>query len=42
MLFKLHTMGGMTLAVSRGSHDNYGYTDANDANQTLFAMSMAF
>jgi hypothetical protein len=37
-----YTMGGMTLAVSRGSHDNYGYTDANDANQTLFAMSMAF
>ena len=37
-----YTMGGMTLALSRGSHENYAYTEANDADQTLFAMSMAF
>jgi len=37
-----YTMGGMTLAISRAKHDNYSYVAANDATQTLFAMSMAF
>jgi len=37
-----YTMGGMTLALSRASHDNVSYTDSNDTDQTLFAMSMAF
>ena len=37
-----YTMGGMTLAVSHGSHDNVGYTDAENQDQTLFAVTMAF
>ena len=37
-----YTMGGMTLAVSRATHDNTSYSQNNDAQQTLFAMSMAF
>ena len=37
-----YTMGGMTLAVSHGSHDNVGYSDAENQDQTLFAVTMAF
>ena len=37
-----YTMGGMTVAVSHGSHDNVGYTDAENQDQTLFALTMAF
>jgi hypothetical protein len=37
-----YTMGGMTVAVSHGSHDNVGYTDGANQDQTLFALTMAF
>tara|TARA_Y100000768_G_scaffold112041_1_gene82541 strand:- start:3738 stop:4799 length:1062 start_codon:yes stop_codon:yes gene_type:complete len=37
-----YTMGGMTLALSQGSYDNNGYTDGNNADQTLLAVTMAF
>jgi hypothetical protein len=37
-----YTMGGMTLALSRASHDNAAYGLNDDSDQTLFAMSMAF
>ena len=37
-----YTMGGMTLAVSHASHDNNGYVDGANTDQTLFAVSMAF
>ena len=37
-----YTMGGMTIALSHGSHDNVGYTDAANQDQTLFAVTMAF
>ena len=37
-----YTMGGMTLAISHGSHDNVGYTDGANQDQTLFAVTMAF
>ena len=37
-----YTMGGMTVAVSHGSHDNVGYTDGSNQDQTLFAVTMAF
>ena len=37
-----YTMGGMTLAVSHASHDNNGYVDAANTEQTLFAVTMAF
>ena len=37
-----YTMGGMTLAVSPASHDNNGYVDGANTDQTLFAITMAF
>jgi hypothetical protein len=37
-----YTMGGMTFAVSMGSFDNNGYTDGANADQALFAITMAF
>jgi len=37
-----YTMGGMTLAISHAKHDNNGYLEANDVQQTLFAVTMAF
>ena len=37
-----YNMGGMTLAVSHGSHDNNGYTTGENQDQTLFAVTMAF
>ena len=38
-----YNMGGMTMAISRNSHDNVGYsTTAQDQTQTLFAVTMAF
>jgi len=37
-----YTMGGMTLAVSHGKTDNVSYTNNNDVEQTLFAVTMAF
>ncbi len=37
-----YTMGGMTLAVSHASHDNNGYVDGANTDQTLFAVTMAF
>ena len=32
----------MTVAVSHGSHDNVGYSDGENQDQTLFAVTMAF
>ena len=37
-----YTMGGMTLAVAHGSYDNVGYTDGDEVDQMLFAVTMAF
>ena len=37
-----YTMGGMTLAVSVGSYDNNGYVTGDNADQALFAVTMAF
>ena len=37
-----YNMGGMTVALSHGSHDNVGYTDAENQDQTLLAVTMAF
>ena len=37
-----YTMGGMTIALAHNSHDNVGYTDAENQDQTLFAVTMAF
>jgi len=38
-----YNMGGMTLALSRNTHDNVGYsTTAPKQDQTLFAVTMAF
>jgi hypothetical protein len=37
-----YTMGGMTLALSHGSHDNNGYVDGANQDQTLLAVTMAF
>jgi hypothetical protein len=37
-----YTMGGMTVAVSRGNYDNVGYAADKDATQTLIALTMAF
>ena len=37
-----YSMGGMTLALSHASHDNNSYTDGNNQEQTLFAVTMAF
>ena len=38
-----YNMGGMTLALSRNSHDNVGYcNNCYDREQTLVAVTMAF
>ena len=37
-----YTMGGMTFAVSLGNFDNNGYVANSDAEQALFAVTMAF
>jgi len=37
-----YTMGGMTIAVSHASHDNNAYVDADNTDQTLLAVTMAF
>jgi hypothetical protein len=37
-----YTMGGMTLALSHGSHDNNGYVTGANTDQMLFAVTMAF
>ena len=37
-----YTMGGMTFAVSLGKYENIGYANAVDAEQALFAVTMAF
>ena len=37
-----YTMGGMTFAVSLGKYDNNGYVNNTDAEQALFAVTMAF
>ena len=37
-----YTMGGMTFAVSLGKYDNNGYSLNSDAEQALFAVTMAF
>ena len=37
-----YTMGGMTFAVSLGQFDNNGYVANDDAEQALFAVTMAF
>ena len=37
-----YTMGGMTLAISHGEHDNAAYVANSEVTQTLFAVTMAF
>lgn len=37
-----YTMGGMTLAVAHSSHDNVGYSDGANRDQTVLALTMAF
>ena len=37
-----YSMGGATLAISHASHDNVSYTDGDNIDQTLFAVTMAF
>ena len=37
-----YTMGGMTFAVSLGNYDNNGYVNQANAEQALFAVTMAF
>ena len=37
-----YTMGGMTMAVSHGSYKNNAYVAADNADQTLFALTIAF
>jgi len=37
-----YSMGGATLAISHASHDNVGYSDGANQDQTLFAVTMAF
>ena len=37
-----YTMGGMTMAVSHGSYKNNAYIANADADQTIFAVTMAF
>jgi len=37
-----YTMGGMTFAVSLGKFENNGYVNNADAEQALFAVTMAF
>ena len=37
-----YNMGGMTMAISRNSHDNNGYDTTANQDQTLFAFTMAF
>jgi len=37
-----YTMGGMTLAVAHSSHDNIGYSDGANRDQTVLAVTMAF
>ena len=37
-----YTMGGMTIALSHGSHDNNGYVTGANQDQTLLAVTMAF
>jgi hypothetical protein len=37
-----YSMGGMTVALSHGSHDNVGYSDGANQDQTLIAVTMAF
>ena len=37
-----YTVAGMTLSVSNEQADNTGYVDANDLQETNFAMSIAF
>ena len=37
-----YNMGGMTLALSHNSHDNVGYSDGANQDQTLIAVTMAF
>ncbi len=37
-----YSMGGATLAIAHASHDNVGYSDGANQDQTLFAVTMAF
>jgi len=37
-----YTMGGMTLAVAHGNYENIGWTEGDEQDQTLFAVTMAF
>ena len=37
-----YSLGGATLAISHASHDNVGYSDGANIDQTLFAITMAF
>ena len=37
-----YTMGGMTLAIARNSHENAQYTRDRDVHDTVFSVAMAF
>ena len=37
-----YTMGGMTLAIAHTKYDNVGYVANREADETIFAMTMAF
>ena len=37
-----YTMGGMTLAIAHTKYDNVGYVADKSADETIFAMTMAF
>ena len=37
-----YTVGGLSLAVAYNSHDNVGYAAGKDAQNTVFAVTMAF
>lgn len=37
-----YTVGGVTLAVAHNQHDNVGYATGKDADNTVFAVTMAF
>ena len=37
-----YTMGGMTIAVAHGNYEDIGWTQGEEVDQTLFAVTMAF
>ena len=37
-----YNLGGMTIALISSGHDNVGYTEGANRDQTLLAITMAF